>query len=89
MADHVWEERYEHHLLVRLVCGRCGVEIVPVVVICPTAEEDEVRAQLEPGRMVWGMSHLPAGHRELMWGQELASITGQPPCTPRAIESGS
>jgi hypothetical protein len=89
MAEHVWAERYDlQGLLVLLVCAECAAEIVPVVLIVPAGEEGEVRAELAPGREVWGMDHLPAGHRELMWGRELARITGQPPCTSREIESG-
>jgi hypothetical protein len=83
-AEHDWDEEWRDGLMIRLVCVRCGASIVPLVVIVPAAELDEVRAQLPPDREVWGMSHLPAGHREIMSGPGLAALTGKPPCTYRA-----
>lgn len=88
-ADHEWDERWQGGLLLELVCGRCGTRIVPVVLIVPTAEVEQVRAQLPAGREVWGMSHLTPGHREIMHGPGLVALTGKPPCVTHREEIGS
>lgn len=81
-----WREVYEAGMLTQYACERCGVRIPAAVVMCDPADEAglrALRAQL-PDRLIFA---VPGARRELADARSFASLTGQPPCSPREIES--
>lgn len=64
-------------------CRRCGVEIPSAVILCPPAEEAELRVVL-PDRLVFA---IPGAAREFADARNYAAFTGLPSCTMREIGS--
>jgi hypothetical protein len=81
-----WTAITEDGRVLQYACDHCGVRIPAAVIMCDPADEAglrALRAQL-PDRLIFA---VPGARRELADARIFASLTGQPPCSPREIES--